>query len=104
MPTLQGTIQAIQKEFPALAGEEKGRVHTMRISAETLKPIVALLISKHWRLLTMAGNDERAQAGTFTVSWVVGLATENKITRLVLPVDQHKPVFPSIFELTESAL
>ncbi|OGD34685.1 hypothetical protein A2988_04260 [Candidatus Azambacteria bacterium RIFCSPLOWO2_01_FULL_46_25] len=97
-------MQAIHKEFPALAGEEKGRVHTMRISTETLKPIVALLMSKHWRLLTMAGNDERAQAGTFTVSWVFGLAKENKIMRLVLPVDQHKPVFPSIFELTESAL
>ncbi|MBI1754843.1 NADH-quinone oxidoreductase subunit C [Candidatus Azambacteria bacterium] len=104
MPTLQATIQAIHKEFPAFSLDEKGRVSTMRISAETLKPIVALLIGKHWRLLTMAGNDERAQAGVFTVSWVFGLAKENKIMRLVLPVDPRKPVFPSIFELVQSAL
>ncbi|MBI3684785.1 NADH-quinone oxidoreductase subunit C [Candidatus Azambacteria bacterium] len=104
MPTLQATIQAIHKEFPAFSLDEKGKVSTMRISAETLKPIVALLIGKHWRLLTMAGNDERAQAGVFTVSWVFGLAKENKIMRLVLPVDPRKPVFPSIFELVQSAL
>lgn len=98
------TFQKLQKEFPGLRHEKAGRVFALHSTAETLKPIMGILLGRHWRLLTMLANDERKQSGVFTVSWIFGLPGENKIMRLVLSVDQHKAVFPSIFELVPSAL
>lgn len=104
MPTLQATVQAISEKIQGLHPDEKGRVTTIHIREEMLKDIVKIVHDKHWRLLTMVCNDERAQIQAFTVSWVFGLAKENKIIRLVLGVTEAKPEFPSIFEIVQSAL
>lgn len=97
-------VQKIHTAFPSLHFNEVGRIITVRVTADTLHPFVQALVNDQWRLLTMMGNDDRAHASMFTVSWFFGLPKENKIMRIALAVDPRKAVFPSIFSIVQSAL
>lgn len=104
METLQSTMRDIAGKIKGLNPEEENRVTTIHIREEMVLDIVRVLHEKQWRLLTMVCNDERKQIQAFTISWVFGLAKENKIIRLVLGVTESKQEFPSIFEIVQSAL
>ncbi|HEY4519190.1 MAG TPA: NADH-quinone oxidoreductase subunit C, partial [Candidatus Paceibacterota bacterium] len=97
-------IQTIQTKFSTVVPlGTRGRVSSFSIGQKDLKEVISFLLDGGFRLITMAGEDERQTKNRFTISYIFGFPKENRFVSLVLSVDPANPVFPSVADVLLSA-
>ena len=97
-------IQTIQTKFSTVVPlGTRGRVSSFSIGQKDLKEVISFLLDGGFRLITMAGEDERQTKNRFIISYIFGFPKENRFVSLVLSVDPANPVFPSVADVLLSA-